>query len=197
MWLFDRFRMTYAAWSGNTPSPRGRGYNRLARRSTLARFVVAGVLPLVVAGCGFHLRGAVDYPFDTLFLNAQTAPPFAAELRRAIEGSRGTKLVESAAAAQVILDVASIVEDKQVLSLSGGGRVREYALTKRVLFSVHDANGRDWLPAAEVVIKRTYSFNESEALAREAQEQRLLAEMQTDAVQQVLRRLQASKKPPA
>jgi hypothetical protein len=98
-------------------------------------------------------------------------------------------------AAQVILDITSVVDDKQVLSLSGGGRVREYSLAKRVLFSVHDANGADWLPAAELVIRRTYSFNESEVLAREAQELRLLAEMQTDAVQQILRRLQAAKKP--
>jgi outer membrane lipopolysaccharide assembly protein LptE/RlpB len=34
-------------------------------------------------------------------------------------------------------------------------------------------------------------------LAREAQEARLLKEMQTDAVQQIVRRLQAAKKPAA
>jgi LPS-assembly lipoprotein len=163
---------------------------------SFARALIWVVVPIVIAGCGFHLRGAVSYPFDTLFLNAPTAPaPFTAELRRAIEGSRTTKLVEGAAAAQVVLDITSVVDDKQVLSLSGGGRVREYSLAKRVLFSVHDANGVDWLPAAELVVRRTYSFNESEVLAREAQELRLLAEMQTDAVQQILRRLQAAKKP--
>ena len=163
---------------------------------TFARAAIAVLVPIVIAGCGFHLRGAVNYPFETVFLNAPTAPPpFTAELRRAIEGSRTTKLVDGTTAAQVILDIASVVDDKQVLSLSGGGRVREYSLAKRVLFSVHDANGVDWLPAAELVIRRTYSFNESEVLAREAQELRLLAEMQTDAVQQILRRLQAAKKP--
>jgi LPS-assembly lipoprotein len=160
------------------------------------KVIVAFIVVVAAAGCGFHLRGNVSYPFDTLFLNAPTVPPpFAAELRRAIEGSLSTKLVESASAAQVILDVASVVDDKQVLSLSGGGRAREYALAKRVLFSVHDSTGRDWLPAAEVVIRRSYTFNESEVLAREAQEQRLVAEMQSDAVQQILRRLQAARKP--
>jgi LPS-assembly lipoprotein len=82
-----------------------------------------------------------------------------------------------------------------VLSLSGGGRVREFALAKRVQFRLHDADGNDWLPAGELVIRRTYSFNESEVLAREAQEARLYREMQTDGVGQLVRRLQAAKKP--
>lgn len=197
MWLFKKLRMAQGPRPGNTLIlGLGRGSRDQRTRPSFARLLIALIVPVVVAGCGFHLRGAVNYPFETLFLNAPTAPPpFAGELRRAIEGSRSTKLVESAAAAQVILDIASVVDDKQVLSLSGGGRVREYSLAKRVLFSVHDANGRDWLPAAEIVLRRSYSFSESEVLAREAQEQRLLAEMQTDAVQQILRRLQAAKKP--
>ena len=82
-----------------------------------------------------------------------------------------------------------------MLSLSGGGRVREYALSKRVTFAIHDTEGRDWMPAAEIVVRRSYSFNESEVLAREAQEVKLLKEMQTDAVQQIVRRLQTAKKP--
>ena len=60
---------------------------------------------------------------------------------------------------------------------------------------LHDAAGKDWLPAGEVVVRRQYTFNESEVLAREAEEAKLLKEMQSDAVQQVVRRLQAAKKP--
>ena len=84
---------------------------------------------------------------------------------------------------------------KTAAPLSSGGRVREYLLTKRISFNVHDAAGGEWLPASEISIRRSYTFNESEVLAREAQEQRLLKEMQTDAVQQIVRRLQAAKKP--
>ena len=61
-----------------------------------------------------------------------------------------------------------------MLSLSGGGRVREYLLTKRVTFALHDADGKDWLPAGEIVVRRSYTFNESEVLARERRRQRLL-----------------------
>ena len=162
------------------------------------RPVHAGLASVVaaigIAGCGFHLRGDVDYAFSTLFVNSPATTPFTFELRRAL-ASGGTTLVETAAAAQTILDVAPVADDKQVLSLSGGGRVREFQLTKRVTFTLHDAEGRDWLPAAEILIRRTYTFNESEVLAREAQEARLNKEMQTDIVQQIVRRLQAAKKP--
>jgi LPS-assembly lipoprotein len=163
-------------------------------RAGWAQVLVGLAVAASLGACGFHLRGDVRYAFSSVYVNAPAATPLAAELKRALEGG-DTTIAETAAAAEVTLALSGISDDKQVLSLSGGGRVREYALTKRVTFAVHDANGRDWLPAAEIVIRRSYSFNESEVLAREAQETRLLKEMQTDAVQQIVRRLQSAKKP--
>jgi LPS-assembly lipoprotein len=152
-------------------------------------------LVATVAGCGFHLRGDVDYTFPTIYVSSPVPQPIVVELRRAIGGSSGTQLVDSAKDAAVTLDIVSVVDDKGVLSLSSGGRVREYALTKRVSFRLSDKEGRDWIPAGEITIRRSYTFNESEVLAREAEETRVLRDMQTDAVQQIVRRLQAAKKP--
>ena len=166
-------------------------------RRAPARLAAGLLLTGALAACGFHLRGDVSYAFSTLYVNAPGAQPFALELKRTLDNSGAARIVGSTAEAQAILDVTSIVDDKGVLSLSSGGRVREYLLTKRVSFNVHDAAGHDWLPASEVSIRRSYTFNESEVLARDAQEQRLLREMQTDAVQQIVRRLQAAKKPAA
>ena len=168
-----------------------------ARRTALARLMAGLVGAGGLAGCGFHLRGDVTYAFSSLFVNVPSSPPFALELQRALASGDATRIVGSPAEAQAILDVTSVVDDKGVLSLSSGGRVQEYLLTKRISFSVRDAAGHDWLPASEFSIRRSYTFNESEVLAREAQEARLLKEMQTDAVQQVVRRLQAAKKPAA
>jgi LPS-assembly lipoprotein len=164
------------------------------RRLHGVRYVVAAALAGALAACGFHLRGDVTYAFSTLYINAPPNTPFAADLKRALSGG-STTLTDNAAAAQAILDLSNITDDKQVLSLSGGGRAREYLLTKRLTFALHDAVGKDWLPAGEVVVLRSYTFNESEVLAREAEEAKLLKEMQSDAVQQVVRRLQAAKKP--
>lgn len=148
-----------------------------------------------LASCGFHLRGAASYPFATLYLNAPAGDPLTAELRRMIVGSAGTKLTDTPGDAEAILDLTGIVDDKQVLSLSGGGRAREFILSKRAIIGVRDQAGRTWLPASEVQVRRTYSFNEAEVLAREAQEARLLREIQSDVVQQIVRRLQAARRP--
>jgi LPS-assembly lipoprotein len=161
------------------------------------RVVAALALAVGLAACGFRLRGEVTYAFDSLYVTGPPDSPIVFELRRTLESSGSTKLVAAPAEAQTILEVTNVVDDKGVLSLSGGGRVREFLLTKRVSFNVHDREGRDWLPAGEITIRRSYTFSESEVLAREAQEQRLLREMQTDAVQQIVRRLQAARKPVA
>ena len=116
-------------------------------------------------------------------------------MRRALTATGNARVVDDAKSAQVILDFPFVVDDKEVLTISGGGSVREYLLIKRVQFRLHDADGNDWLPVGEIALRRTYSFSESEVLARNTQEQRLLAEMQTDAVAQLVRRLQAARKP--
>jgi LPS-assembly lipoprotein len=164
-------------------------------RLTRAACAVAGLaLILASAACGFHLRGDVHYAFSSAYVNAPNATPMAAELKRTLEGG-GTTVAENAKDAQVTLDLSNVADSKDVLSLSGGGRVREYALAKRATIAVHDSEGRDWMPAAEIVVRRSYSYNESEVLARESQEAKLYKEMQTDVVQQIVRRLQNAKKP--
>jgi LPS-assembly lipoprotein len=162
---------------------------------SLSRRAFAVALPLVLAACGFHLRGEASYTFETIFVNGAGAPTVAAALRRALTATGSARVVDDPKNAQVLLDFPLISDDKEVLSISGGGSVREYLLIKRVQFRLHDADGRDWLPQGEIALRRSYTFSESEVLARNAQEQRLLKDMETDAVAQLVRRLQAAKKP--
>ena len=163
-------------------------------RGTCLRMVVASAA-LMLAGCGFHLRGTATYAFESLYLNSSGSPAFNNEIRRALTGTGSATLADTAVAAQVVLDIPAIQDDKEVLSLSSGGSVREYQLIKRVSFRLHDKEGADWMPAGEVVLRRSYTFNETQVLARDLEEQRLQKDMQTDAIQQIVRRLQAAKKP--
>ncbi len=169
------------------------GSRRVRRAFIVALGASIGAATL--ASCGFRPRGEATYPFDSLYVNAPVSPPLATELVRAIGAASQAKVVDTAAAAQVVLDIPSAIDDKEVLSLSSGGSVREYQLIKRVQFRLRDKDGIDWMPAGEIVIRRAYTFNETQVLARDLQEQRLLREMQTDAVQQIVRRLQGARKP--
>ncbi len=167
----------------------------LQQRRRFLRVGTVAAVAAALAGCGFRPRGEATYPFDSIFVNAPVSPPFATELTRAIAAASAAKVTDSALTAQVILEIPSVVDDKEVLSLSSGGSVREYQLIKRVQFRLRDKEGIDWMPSGEIVIRRSYTFNETQVLARDLQEQRLLREMQTDAVQQIVRRLQAARKP--
>ena len=165
-----------------------------SRRAVLHAIVAACAAP-VLASCGFHPRGEATYNFDTVFVNATGSPPIGLALRRALAGTGSARVVDDPKTAQVVVDIPLVVDDKEVLSLSTSGAVREYQLVKRVSFRVHDSDGSDWLPAGEITVRRAYTFNETEVLARDAQEQRLLREMQQDVVLQLVRRLQAARKP--
>jgi len=175
-------------------SRQGASSRRVLARSAASRaFLIA--LPVMLAACGFHLRGEATFAFQTIFVNSAGAPTVAAELRRALTSTGNARLVDDPKKAQVIVDFPFVADDKEVLSISGSGAVREYLLTKRVQFRVHDADGNDWLPQGEIALRRSYTYSESEVLARNTEEQRLLKEMEQDAVQQLVRRLETAKKP--
>jgi len=194
MWWCDR-RWTVGANSFARRPDESAPTNERASRSGVVRLVAGLALSGALVACGFHLRGEARYAFDTLYLNSPATQPLTLELRRSLEGGGSAKLVDSPAKAQAILDVTSVENNKQILSLSSGGKVAEYLLTTRILFRVRDAAGNDWLPLSELLVRRTYTYNDAEALAKEVQEQRLWREMQDDAVAQMVRRLQAAKKP--
>lgn len=181
--------------NGTARGPRIRGDDKLVRRTTLVRLAAGLCLAGSLVGCGFQLRGQATYAFQSIYVNAPANPAFATELRRSLAASGGAQLAQKSEAAQVIVDVVSVVDDKQVLSLSPGGRAQEYALAKVVVFKVRDRDGREWLKQDEIVVRRAYTYDDSERLAREIQEQRLRGEMQTDAVQQIVRRLQIARSP--
>ncbi len=161
--------------------------------SATARALAVSVL-LALSACGFHLRNQATYTFSSIYVNGAKSV-FEAELKRSLEGGGNATVASTPTAAQVILDVPVVVQEKDVLSLSAAGSVSEYQLEMRVSFRLHDADGLDWLPVGEITLRRSYTFNETEVLARDAEEQRLLREMQSDAVAQLVRRLQAAKKP--
>lgn len=186
-------------------SPRGRGpgvvvVTPLDRRlrgngQRWRRSLALLAFSTTLAGCGFQLRGSANFAFESIYVGAPPSLPFTVELKRALAGAGSAKVLDAPTGAQVVLEITNIGDDKAVLSLSPGGRAREFLLTKNVAFQLRGADGAVWLPADTITIRRSYLYDDTERLAREIQEQRLLTEMQTDAIAQIVRRLQAAKKP--
>ena len=157
------------------------------------KFVALTLAALLLTACGFHLRGQANMPFKTLYLNAENPGTlFVADLRRSLEANR-VQLVNSAEQADVVLHIVSEIADKQILSLGGGGRVNEFRLIYRVSLRAYDLKQQDWIPAAEMELRRDYRYDDTQVLAKEAEEALLVNSMRGDMVQQILRRLSRAK----
>jgi len=146
----------------------------------------------LLAGCGFELRRAPELRFRTVQLAGfKPGSPVADELRRNIAASTTTRVVESAAQAQVILEALADAREKSVVASTGAGQVREVQLRARLNFRLRTAAGKELIAPTEIVLSRDMSYNESAALAKEHEEAFLYRAMQSDIVAQVMRRLAA------
>lgn len=150
---------------------------------------------MLLAGCGFRLRGTADVPFETIHVPGATAG-IALDLKRNIESGTRARVVDDPKAAQALLQVTEEARSREILSLTSAGRVREFQLRYRVGFRVHDGKGGEFVPVSVIQLTRDMTYSDAEILAKEQEEQLLFRDMRTDMVQQILRRL-ATAKPPA
>jgi LPS-assembly lipoprotein len=153
------------------------------------------LLVLLLAGCGFQLRGTAALPFETLYMPPTTVQGIALDLKRNIQAGTRTTVVDDRKNAEAILEFTQELREKVILSLAATGRVREFQLRYRVGFRVHDGKGGEFVPSSVVQLTRDITFNDSDVLAKETEELLLYRDMQSDMVQQIMRRLAVAQTP--
>src|SRR3989454_5637214 len=157
-----------------------------------SRAFLVGVIAVLLAACGFHLRGQAQLPFEKLYIPGNN--PLVVELKRNVAAASKTRLVASPGDAQAVLGFTQELRDKLILSFSAAGRVSEYQLRYHVGFRVTDPKGAQvYLPTSEILLTRDMAFSDAQVLAKEAEEALLYRDMQRDMVQQIMRRLFAAK----
>jgi LPS-assembly lipoprotein len=170
----------------------------LSRRDALARtarYGSAAASLVLLTACGFKLRGAPDLPFTVMYAGFAEGSSLGQELKRSLQAS-GVRVVSDNReldAAQVILDVLQDQREKTVVGVNASGQVREFQLRVRFKFRLRGKDGREVIPETELLQQRDFSFNESGALAKESEEALIYRSMQSDIVQQALRRLSSVK----
>lgn len=162
------------------------------RRS--AALVVAAAALLFLSSCGFRLRGEASLPFETIHVQGAPTSPFTIQLKRSIASGTKARLADTPKEAQVVLQILNERQEKEILALSGGGRVREYYLRYRVTYRLTDSKlATEYIAPTEIVLRRELTYSDAEALAKESEEMLLFRDMQTDAARQLLFRLQVAK----
>jgi LPS-assembly lipoprotein len=163
-------------------------------RSPRWRALLLLALPALLAACGFQLRRAPDFAFDSIAITAGPSSPLGNELRRSLAAD-GKVRVQPAGSdvnqARVILELPVELREKVVVGLNATGQVREFQLRERIRFRLRTPQGKELIPETELLQQRDISFNEAAVLAKEAEEALLYRDMQTDLVQQLMRRLAA------
>ena len=155
-----------------------------------------GMLPAWLAGCGFQLRQTNDFAFKTLYANFSTTSPLGVELRRNLLGTGRIDLWTEAKLmlkADAILDILSEERQQVAVGVSATGQVRELQLRLRVRFRLRTPQGMELIEPVELFQQRDLSFTETAALSKEIEQAILYRDMQTDLVQQIMRRLSAVK----
>lgn len=179
----------------------------MQRRHFLSKSLVCGLgLTMAIGGiggCGFKLRRGYDMAFKTVQLTGFAGnSPLAAELARALEAS-GVKVVGSTleatqAASAAVVPSSHIVlhglEDKRDMiaaTATAYGQIRDMTARIEMRFEVKRGDGSVLLPPTTVGLARDMTYDEKDALAKQDESRALHTAMQTDIVNQVMRRLMA------
>jgi len=145
---------------------------------------------LLVSSCGFHLQGSAELPAEVRRVYVATADeltPFAVELREALTRN-GAQLAPAASAADAVVRVSRDRTGRQVLSVSARNTPEEFEVFYDVEYSI-DRAGQEAVPNQTLRLTRTFSFDESELLAKDREEYILRAAMARDIATLVVRRL--------
>lgn len=162
--------------------------------------IALGATALGLSGCGFALRKAPTFAFDTVRLQGMEGTQVSRELRDALQAN-GIRVLTSttpatgsgAQTAQAILTVLVDQRERVVVGQTAAGQVRELQLRTRFVFRLRTPTDKIVIDDTELLLERDISFNETQVLAKDAEEQLLFRDMRSDIVQQVVRRLAAVK----
>lgn len=157
------------------------------------RSLVTGMGALVVAalagGCGFRMRGPRPLAFKTLYVGLDANSELGSALRRRVLTSGTTVVVDDPAAADARLEVLQNSRDREILTLSSSGNVREYLIILTIRFRLVGRSGDELLAPVTLSVRRDYKFDDAEIIAKEREEALLFRDMENDLLQQVMDRL--------
>lgn len=156
------------------------------------RAFLALIPALPLAGCGFQLRGSNAVPYRSIYLDAPRGNQAARKLAQALK-SQGIALTDSIKDAEVRLRLSPESQTRSILSLSGGGRVREYRLHYSLSYNLSYPDGREIYPETTIKSSRDFTYDDNQYLAKTAEEDFLYRDLQEGAAQQILRRLAAQR----
>jgi len=154
--------------------------------------LLAAVLVLSLAGCGFKFRTTPELPpqMDVIHIDAADRfSPFyrdlVAELRRS-----DVSITDDPAQARTIVKVLTDDTGRRLLAVSGRNVPVAYEVYYRVRFAV-DVDGIEVVPVEQLSLSRDFAYDETQVLGKDREEDSIRQAISSDLVGLVTRRLTA------
>jgi LPS-assembly lipoprotein len=148
-------------------------------------------LAILLAGCGFQLRGEQATGLKTLHVPGGGV---AQEIRRTLAGSP-TRVTATAEGAEAVLTITYENREKNVAAITGSGRVYEYQLALIVRYQMTvPGRGDPIIAPTETSTRRLITYSEAAPIAKEAEEQLLFKDMQLELADRILRQVAIAKR---
>lgn len=159
---------------------------------------LVAVIALFLSGCGFHLRRSARLPagMQRVHLAVSGSSAFRRALARAVEAS-GSTVVDHAGPGIAELQVPAARFGTHALTITGQGRINEFAVRFHVRFDVVDGHGNTLVPSQKINMTREFTYSARHAIGRQTQVEAIRKSMVQNMVRSVMFRLQAAAVQPA
>jgi LPS-assembly lipoprotein len=149
-------------------------------------------LALAVTGCGFHLQGAGSLPPAMSRTFIETKRPHSQFLTTLTDvlRQRGSDVLTATADDAAVLNIVADDTGQRVLSVSARNIPREYEIYYAVTFSLQ-IEGQSVIDEETLVVTRAYTYDETQVLAKAAEEDVLRQALAEDLARRVVRRIEA------
>lgn len=145
---------------------------------------------IIVSACGFTLRSQTTFDFD--FDRVKLVGFKDSQMERILKLTLEIHSLEvNTEPAQIKIIRINDTFDRSILTFSATGRAQEVRLSYMLTFEVTDAQGQTQIQQTTLTQRRDITYNDDEILGKEAEENRLFTEMQTDIAQQIVTRIGA------
>lgn len=150
----------------------------------------------VLSSCGWRLRGKIDLPYKTILISGNLTQELRDDLDMMFRVN-DIQIIKLAKDAELVLEIISEQNARQVLSYNSAGQITAYRIISRVVFRAFDPNGIELIPESDIYLTRDIDFNQSNIQAFDQQVADFVKNMRMDIVSQLMRRLASIKKLPA
>lgn len=150
---------------------------------------------MVIAGCGFKLRGTIPWPaeYQNVYMEGYSPSQrdsFFASVQKFFPDH--VNIVNSQQDADVIIQVLSENQTARTVSGLAANRDTEEVITLNVTVQVSDKQGNEIMPATTLTRERDFTYDESNLLGKSTDLQNVSRILRQETASMFMRRLEAA-----